>query len=115
MIRYCEEEVEINDVGQFRTEIDVTPNYLNTVIYLEAELLFADMIELGGPDKWQQHAAELEEKVEFKNVSSVKFAIHGALQGLHEYLQLVFDENHFCVANGMFHTVLLDYRFRMTN
>jgi hypothetical protein len=29
LIRYCEEEVEINDVALFRAEIEVEPEYLN--------------------------------------------------------------------------------------
>lgn len=28
LIRYCEEDVEINDVALFRAEIDVQPGYL---------------------------------------------------------------------------------------
>ena len=28
LIRYCEEEVEVNDVVLFRSEIDVEPDYL---------------------------------------------------------------------------------------
>jgi hypothetical protein len=30
LIRYCEEEVEINDFVLYRGEIDVQPDYLNT-------------------------------------------------------------------------------------
>ena len=53
LIRYCEEEVEINDIGLFRAEIDVEPEYLNTNFYLEVELFFSDLSSMGGPDKWQ--------------------------------------------------------------
>lgn len=33
LIRYCEEEVEINDIILFRAEIDVEEDYLNTEFY----------------------------------------------------------------------------------
>ena len=53
LIRYCEEEVEINDIGLFRAEIDIEPGYLDTNFYLEVELFFSDLSSMGGPDKWQ--------------------------------------------------------------
>jgi len=34
LVRYCEEEVEVNEIGHFRTEIDVEPDYLNTEFFL---------------------------------------------------------------------------------
>jgi len=52
LIRYCEEEVEINDIGLFRAELEVEPEYLNTNFYLEVELFFSDLSSMGGPDKW---------------------------------------------------------------
>ena len=51
LIRYCEEEVEINDIGLFRAEIDVEPEYLNTSFFLEVELFFSDLSSLGGPEE----------------------------------------------------------------
>ena len=54
MIRYSEEKVEINDFAHFRTEIDVVPGYLDTKFYLQAELMFSDLMTLGGPDKWHR-------------------------------------------------------------
>jgi hypothetical protein len=53
LIRYCEEEVEINDIGLFRAEIDVEEDYLTTSFYLELELFFSDLSAIGGPEKWQ--------------------------------------------------------------
>ena len=55
LIRYCEEEVELHDVVLFRAEIDVEPDYLNTEFFLECELFFSDLNNLGGPEKWQDH------------------------------------------------------------
>ena len=69
MIRYCEEEVEINDIGLFRAELDIEPEYLNSSFELTFELFFSDLHALGGPDKWQQNVNEFESKAVFKSVS----------------------------------------------
>ncbi|MFS8159411.1 MAG: hypothetical protein ACMG6E_04200 [Candidatus Roizmanbacteria bacterium] len=53
LIRYCEEEVEINDIGLFRAELDIEPEYLNTTFYLDFEVFFSDLHGMGGPEKWQ--------------------------------------------------------------
>lgn len=88
----------MNDIGHFRTEIDVSPEYLNHEFFLEVELFFSDLMNLGGTDKWQQYAKEVEDKVEFKSVSSQKYKISKMAQGLFEYVPLIFDEQHFCVS-----------------
>ena len=63
--------MEIADIGLFRAEIDVEPEYLNTDFYLEFELFFSDLSSMGGPDKWQQQtAADFESKAVFKSVST---------------------------------------------
>jgi hypothetical protein len=76
LIRYCEEEVEINDIGLFRAEIDVEPEYLNTPFYIDFELFFSDLHALGGPEKWQNYINEFESKAVFKSVSVQKFKIN---------------------------------------
>lgn len=68
LIRYCEEEVEINDIILFRAEIDVESDYLNTDFFLEIELHFSNLDKFGGSDQWQEIAGDIEDKVEFKKV-----------------------------------------------
>lgn len=68
MIRYCEEEVEINDIVLFRSEIVVEPEYLNHDFYLEIELHFSNLDVIGGSEQWQEIAHCINEKVEFKLV-----------------------------------------------
>lgn len=47
IIWYCDEEIEINDICIFRTELDVTsPDYLWTEFFVETELQFIDMSKL---------------------------------------------------------------------
>ena len=43
LIRYCEEEVEINDIVLFRAELDVVPEYLSSEFIIETELWFSDI------------------------------------------------------------------------
>jgi hypothetical protein len=68
LIRYCEEEVEINDVVMFRAEVDVEPGYMKTHFYLESELYFSDLANMGGPDNWEAHVNDFESKCVFKMV-----------------------------------------------
>lgn len=85
MIRYCEEEVELNDIGHFRVEIDTdqseenkslaqngeTGNFNQTQMILEVELMFSDLLNHGGPEKFsmQNSQKDIEEKVEFRSVA----------------------------------------------
>lgn len=74
MIRYCEEEVELHDIGHFRFEIDTdqssddpiasksgsalnageagSGNFNQTEMILEVELMFSDLLNHGGPEKF---------------------------------------------------------------
>jgi|TARA_B110000285_G_C14893445_1_gene499664 hypothetical protein len=70
LIRYCEEEVEINDIILFRAEIDVEQEYLNTDFYLQIELHFSNLEDIGGSDAWQEIADAVEEKAVFKLVQT---------------------------------------------
>ena len=118
MIRYCEEEVELNDVCHFRIEIDTDQangaSFNHTEMILEVELMFSDLLNHGGPEKFslQSTTQEIEEKVEFKSVAFQKFMIRNISEGIYEYIPVTFDESHFCVALCTVHSVLMDFRFR---
>jgi len=45
--------VEINDLVQFRAEIDL--KNINTEFCLESELHFCDLSQLGGPSGWKKN------------------------------------------------------------
>ena len=92
LIRYCEEEVEINDIGLFRAEIDVEPEYLNTTFYMDIELYFSDLHGLGGPEKWQANINEFDTKANFKLVSTQKFKIAKLAQGINEFVPIIFED-----------------------
>lgn len=92
MIRYCEEEVEINDIGMFRAEIDVETEYLNTQFFMDVELMFSDLHSLGGPDKYQNYIGEFDTKAVFKSVCVKKFKINKLAQGISEFVPIVFED-----------------------
>jgi hypothetical protein len=58
--------VELHDIVLFRAEIDVETDYLNTEFFLECELFFSDLSNLGGPEKWQEHIQDFESQAVFK-------------------------------------------------
>ena len=110
MIRYCEEEVELNDVAYFRTEVPVEDLETWNLIF-EAELMFSD---LGGNLTSESVQEEMSKKPEFGVVSSATFTLTAPTNGLHEYVPVLFDESHFCVANATIHCALVDFRHRIT-
>ena len=44
--------MEINDIVLFRAEIDVEPEYLNTDFFLQVELHFSNLEDIGGSEQW---------------------------------------------------------------
>lgn len=127
MIRYCEEEVELNDIIHFRLEIDTDQNqadskgegkaqgnFNQTEMVMEVELMFSDLLNHGGPEKFslQNSLKDIEEKVEFKSVAFQKFMVRNICDGIYEYIPITFDEQHFCVTLCTVHSVLMDFRFR---
>jgi hypothetical protein len=50
IIRYCDEEVELNDILIFKIEIPVDKDYLNAEMFVEAELKFVDFGSLKEKD-----------------------------------------------------------------
>lgn len=46
-IRFCEEEIDLNDFCHFRIEFDVKSKYENTNLFLEVELMFQDCLSNG--------------------------------------------------------------------
>ncbi len=49
LIRFCDEELDLNEVCHFRTEYDAFPDIAEATFYIEAELLFADLGKLSQP------------------------------------------------------------------
>lgn len=107
--------MELNDIGHFRIELDLEDGQPSKIeFFMEIELMFSDLLNQGGPEKFQQQSnlKEIEGNVEFKCVSVQRFRIKKLSEGIFEYIPAVFDEQHFCVALCTIHSSLLDFRFR---
>lgn len=50
LIRFCDEEVDLNEVCHFMSEYDAYPNFTETDFFLEGELMFADLQAVGAPE-----------------------------------------------------------------
>mmetsp|Transcript_124487 Transcript_124487/g.229420 ORF Transcript_124487/g.229420 Transcript_124487/m.229420 type:complete len:775 (-) Transcript_124487:159-2483(-) len=114
VIRYCEEEVEVNNIGRFRIEQDMNASVPLT---LEMTLMFADIQGYGGPEAFEvgnspRQPPEVLDS-EFSVRSTQLFRLHGTLQGLHAYCPVIFDEFHFCQVGLMVHSLLVDFRLRL--
>ena len=116
MIRYQEEEVELNDMGHFRVELDLADDQLAVMEYcLEVELMFSDLVAQGGPEKFQSSSSlrEIDPNCEFKSVSTRKYNLRRLSDGIFEYVPVVFEEQHFCVSLCTVHSSLLNFQFRV--
>jgi len=111
LIRYCEEEVELNEIGQFRLEVPLEKLADDAPLILEVDLMFADLTRHGGADSFGENPDV--DSTEFKCVSTCRFRVKSLHTGVHEFCPVVFDEYHFCLTNLMLHSVLLDHRFRL--
>jgi len=97
----------MNDIAMFEVDIDLQIIKENFPIIIEAELMFADM---SGHEE-SVHYSEYDAMVEFKSVSTREFRLNFPARGVHEYIALIFDENHSCLTNIMLHSVLKEFNF----
>jgi hypothetical protein len=112
MIRYQEEEVELNDICHFRIEIDLATNSMSTTEFcLEVDLMFCDLVTFGGPEKFQssRNLIDLDPELKFKSVQTRKFNIRRLAEGVFEYVPVVFEEQHFCISLCTVHSTLLNF------
>lgn len=52
------------------------PDYLNTTFYMEQELFFCDLNNMGGPENWLVNIKDFDEKAVFKSASLQTFTIN---------------------------------------
>eukprot|EP01017_Pseudomicrothorax_dubius_P026621 TRINITY_DN298_c0_g1_i1.p1 TRINITY_DN298_c0_g1~~TRINITY_DN298_c0_g1_i1.p1 ORF type:complete len:775 (-),score=142.76 TRINITY_DN298_c0_g1_i1:117-2441(-) len=112
LIRFCEEEVVVNETCLFRMEIEAFPRFADLNMFCEVELMYADLLNLGGMAGLSS-LGNNELKVDFKSVSVFRSKLHRVSAGIREFVPICFDEGHFCVANSMFHSSVIDFRFRI--
>ena len=56
--------------------------------------MFCDLLEQGGPEKFQSSSTlkELDPEVKFKSVSTRKYSLRRMADGIFEYVPVVFEE-----------------------
>lgn len=112
VIRYWDEEVDLNDILLFRAEIPVDSEYLNTELFLEAELKFVDFGSLKEKEI-SGYVTEFKENPDLlQKVSTAKFKICQSAQMLKEYFPVCFDRQYFCQFHCTLHSTLLNYQFK---
>lgn len=116
LIRFCEEDVEINDVCHFQAEIDCLPNYLLTTFYMEAELLLTNINNTTKQpnektavtkEKENSKATDPNAGTGYKSLATFKCKISNAANGVHEYVPVTFEEQHFAIAATTIHSTLI--------
>ena len=111
MVRYYEEEIEINDIFLFRLDLSAYPDFSSHEVFLEIELVGSDISKIGKPVEENEDA---EKSQLFNTVSTFKSRLNfEKIGGMHEFLPIIFDESHFCVCNATVHSLLLDFKFRL--
>jgi Putative serine esterase (DUF676)/Protein FAM135 len=111
-IRYCEEEVEINDFFNLRCEIDIYDNPFNQIFYLDAELLFADAALLKDVENEQPLKLNAKQLSEFNVIAMKKLVINDLAKGISEYAPVIFEKEYYSIAQLMIHSSIIDVRYR---
>jgi len=114
-IRYCEEEVELNDICEFRLDIPVKDKYLATNYILEIQLHFGEITKIGGVEKISQYVQNIKEHIEFKMVASQKFIIRAIAKGISQYIRVQNDGSYYGMCNATVHSTIIDFRYRIVS
>lgn len=113
-IRFKHEEIPMNEVCQFRAEIDTDKygDYVDTVFYMETKLHFLRFkFHNGATVKFVERLAQ-EERDQIKVVSTQTFKLTGCVKGMTEYIPTTFKGVYFSVAHGILHSALIDFKWR---
>ena len=96
LVRFCEEEVEIEETVLFRAEIDVGTGYQYQEFYLDFELYFADLNQIGGAENWQS-TKDISDVATFKLVQTQTYLVKSLATSILEYCPVTFTGQYFSV------------------
>ncbi|OMJ68881.1 hypothetical protein SteCoe_33535 [Stentor coeruleus] len=100
-IRYCDEEIKIQEIVTFRIEIEESQTQ-SPELTIECSLMYNDSNIL----------TKKNESKAFKKEASIEIKVQNFSKGIHQFIPITFDETHACVLNTTIHVIPLDYRFR---
>ncbi len=52
---------------------------------------------------------EMNDKLDSKSLASAKFKIKNVMNGVHEFVPVVFEDQHFSLVNVVFHSIVLGH------
>lgn len=116
-IRYAEEKVVLRDIINFRTEINVSPDYQNTEFYLRIDLFYAQPPQknfsaaINSADIMKRECNSNETK--FKLAQTKLFQINQLMTGISAYVPVAFDREYAAICNCTIHGSLIEYKFRI--
>jgi hypothetical protein len=106
-IRFNEEEVCIDNLFLFHLEMD--SEFQESAISIRFQLYFLDVLVYSDIPSEDYNAED--ELLAYNPVSEATIQVSSAAQGVNEYCPVVFDDQHFCVANLVVHTGIVEYSF----
>ena len=108
-IKYCDEEVEINEVVIFRTEVEINNQAQIPFLSIRCDLMYCD---LGGRINERVLKSILESPPSYRSEASLEIKVLDFIEGANQFLPIIFDDSHFCLVNSTVHVILIDFRFR---
>ena len=104
-IRFNEEEVCIDNIFLFHLEMG--ENFAEAKIEIRFQLYFLDVLVFSDIPS-EDYSLE-DELQAYSSVSEATIKVTSAAHGVNEYCPVVFDDQHFCVANTVIHTGIVEY------
>lgn len=116
LIRYSDEEVEIDEFCYFRLEIPNAKLKTDLMYTIEFDLFFSDA--LMNINKEKKGSQSVLNNVEFKFVANQTILVNfdNSRAGyLESFIPIIYSDNFSSVLNSSVHMILLDYKLRINN
>jgi pimeloyl-ACP methyl ester carboxylesterase len=110
-IKYCDEEIEINEIAVFRTEVEINNEAAIPPLIIQGSLMYCD---IGGRVSERVLKTFMDSPPEFKKEAVADIEISSFIKGANSFVPIIFDDQHFCVMNSTVHVIVIDFRFRPT-
>lgn len=110
LIRYCDEEMKMNDCGVFRLEVEFGCCW---EVVVEAKLLFSDLngaLDFESPLRQVQASGH---QIDYIELSRTSLILTNPCEGIQQYSEFLFAMPHMCVIGTTLHVMLMDHRLRV--
>ena len=109
-VQYCDQSIQLNNSCLFRLELPSTQQPLPAVL-LDVDLWYADWSSTD-----VQRGREMPLPSSFERVSGRTYTMERVWkEGVHCYVPVVMDESHCCLVETMVHSMLIEYRYRVSS